>query len=274
MISTLKGRKIQIPVSLAAGYGTPMEVVMRPLFVFFFISTPALAGTAVPDDAAAGAELPHAVLLDGVQVPAEWDDGDTFAVLDESGHMQRMRLKGYNTLESYGPVHRWGGWTALELYALAKKAGEVAGGQVWACTLQQGEGGYGRKIADCPELRHSLLSSGLAHVFTIDAEPDPTDLALQQQAITDKVGMWAKGAPTGLITSLHSLDEKANQTATYNRVASLTTGMAEANDHSETYTTCQEVCVGAAPPEGDGSCMVYVPYKQRYHDQPDCLKTE
>ena len=216
---------------------------------------------------------PHKVQLDGVETQAAWDDGDTFAVPGEGDKPKRMRLAGYNTLESYGPVHRWGGWTAQELYDLAKQAGQVAGEKARTCSLGEGEGGYGRGVADCPELRLELLSRGLAHVFAVDSEPVAEDLAAQQQAIAAKQGMWAKGAPEGLVTSLHSLDEKADQEKTYNRVASLTTGLAGKQEHAESYAPCQEVCVGAAPPEGTGSCMVYVPYDQRYGDkQADCLK--
>ncbi len=216
---------------------------------------------------------PHKVRLNDALTQAAWDDGDTFAVPGEGDKPKRMRLAGYNTLESYGPVHRWGGWTAQELYDLAKQAGKVAGEKDWACSLGEGEGGYGRKVADCPELRRELLSKGLAHVFEVDGEPNADDLAAQQQAIADKVGMWAKGAPEGLVTSLHSLDEKPDQEKTYNRVASLTTGLASKQEHAESYAACQEVCVGGAPPEGTGSCMVYVPYNQRYGDkQADCLK--
>ncbi len=218
---------------------------------------------------------PHKVILDGVETPADWDDGDTFSVTGDDGERTRMRLFGYNTLESYGPVHRWGTWTPRELYALAKQAGEVAGSEEWSCSLRTGEGGYGRKIVDCPDLRHQLLALGLAHVFAIDNEPDSADLETQQKAIADGAGMWSKGAPAQLITSLHSLDEKPDQSQTYNRVASTTTGKAQEQPHSETYTACQEVCVGKAPPDGDGSCMVYVPFKQRYGEsRADCLVME
>ena len=56
------------------------------------------------------------VLLDGVAVVADWDDGDTFAFIDaNSGERVKARLSGFNTLESYGPVHRWGDWTGAEL---------------------------------------------------------------------------------------------------------------------------------------------------------------
>ncbi|MDP6932187.1 MAG: hypothetical protein QGG40_04685, partial [Myxococcota bacterium] len=71
--------------------------------------------------------FPSRLLLDGQQTSVHWDDGDTFKRLTTDGSKgQGARLQGYNTLESYGPVHRWGEWTGQELYALAKDAGRVA----------------------------------------------------------------------------------------------------------------------------------------------------
>lgn len=236
-----------------------------------------LAGPLLAAEDSTDPKWPHQVVLDGEKTPARWDDGDTFSVpgQEEGDRYVRFRLAGYNTLESYGPIHRWGEWSAEELYAFAGEAGEVAGSKAWACTVSEGGGGYGRKSADCPELRRELLRRGLAHVFVVDGEPDAEDLAVQQKAISGGAGMWAKGAPVSLVTSVHSLDEREDQTETYNRVTSTRTGRAEKQPHSQTWTACQEVCVGDAPPEGDGSCMVYVPYRQRYgEDKAACLQVE
>ncbi|MCB9795633.1 MAG: nuclease [Alphaproteobacteria bacterium] len=207
------------------------------------------------------------LILDGETVEVSWNDGDTFATEGEDGGKGiKARLAGFNTLESYGPVHRWGDWTPQELFLLSKKAGDRAASEVWTCTDTGKGGGYGRSLVDCPDLRRALLSEGLAHVFTLTEEADPADLAAQAQAIEGKVGMWAKGAPEGLLTSLHSLDEYTDKTETYNRVADLKTGKAEESTHSTNYTTCQEVCV-------EGSCMIYVPYELRYGPKKaDCLK--
>ena len=79
--------------------------------------------------------------------------------------------------------------------------------------------------------------------------------------------MWAKGVPEGIVTSVHSMDEKPDQDRSYNRVASIETGLAPKQHHTETYATCEEVCTA-------GSCLVYVPYKVRYgQNQAECLKT-
>ena len=207
------------------------------------------------------------VRLDGVVVEAWWDDGDTFSIPNpEGGKRIRARLDGFNTLESYGPVHRWGTWTSGELYAIAKQAGERARSETWSCTVGEGSGGYGRIRVDCPDLRWALVSEGLAHVFGIEQAGPEALLVAQQEAIDAGRGMWAKGAPEGLITSLHSVDERDGDT-TYNRIADLSTGIAAKHEHSETYATCQEVCQM-------GSCMVYVPFAQRYDEakKADCLR--
>ena len=198
------------------------------------------------------------LILDGEMTAAVWDDGDTFSVRPAAkGKKIRARLKGYNTLESYGPVHRWGDWTQKELYDFAKKAGEVARSHTWICNTSAESGGYGRITADCPELRRRLLSDGLAHAFAIDQEPIPGDLRLQSESIENKRGMWAKGAPASIITSLHSSDEKYKKGSSYNRLCSTKTGYADVETHNDYYSLCQEVCSG-------GSCMTYIPYKKRY----------
>lgn len=214
------------------------------------------------------AEYPSIVVLDGERVLASWDDGDTFASPREGGDPLRARLAGYNTLESYGPVHSWGTWRPDELYALSKEAGEVAGASEWSCEILAGGGGYGRERVDCPDLRRELLSLGLAHLFVFEGEADPDDLAAQATAIETRSGMWAKGAPTWLVTSLHSLDEREDQVQTYNRVAHTGDGHVEKRMHSDTYSGCTEVC-----PDGVDSCMVYVPYAQRYGEsRAACLR--
>jgi len=203
------------------------------------------------------------VLLDGVPRTVLWDDGDTFSTPDRA---LKARLAGYNTLESYGPIHRWGDWKSSELYEIAKLAGRVAAIDRWKCTTLPGSGGYGRSVVDCPELREVLLSLGLAHSFAVDGDGDPADLEVQATAIAGQQGMWAKGVPEGLVTSLHSLDEREGATETYDRVCSPLTGAAPKVKHSTVHTACTEVC-------HQGSCLMYVPYRQRYGDaKADCLK--
>ncbi len=45
--------------------------------------------------------------------------------------------------------------------------------------------------------------------------------------------------------------------------------VADKRAHQHHYETCQKVCETT---DGDESCMVYVPFKHRYRNQPDCLR--
>ena len=226
------------------------------LSLLFAACAKSVAPEAVPTETEPTPPDPPTLVLDGVATPVYWDDGDTFRTTPEGDEeVMKARMAGYNTLESYGPVHRWGDFTAAELYDTATSATDMANSQIWICTVEPGGGGYGRALVNCGALRHALLSAGLAHVFALDESPPEADLAAQAQAIEAGVGMWAKGAPAWLTTSLHSEDE-SNRPA-YNRACSTTTGLCEKRDHSDTYTTCNEVCV-------EDSCMIYVPYQERY----------
>ena len=207
------------------------------------------------------------VLLDGVEKTVFWDDGDTFAFTGEDGKKVKARLNGLNTLESYGPVHQWGSWTEAELYTLAKECAGFAAAEKWTCIDTQKGGGYGRILVDCPDFRKAILEAGLAHPFSVDTPAPEEDISAMNIAIEGKKGIWAKGVPKHLITSLHSQDEKEDQDA-YNRICVTETGQCDAVTHTETYGVCQKVC-------HDDSCMTYVPYKQRYgNNAADCLKIE
>lgn len=226
-----------------------------------------LAGLAAP----AAAKTPKktgasAVMLNGVRVEVRWSDGDSFKIKNGRFRGVGTRLRGYNTLESFGPVHQWGSFTGEELYAQAKDAKFEAKSQVWACTTDPNDRDhYGRLLVTCPKLIEHMVGVGAAHLFAIDETPDPKALAAQLAAIKAKKGIWAKGVPKMLLTSLHSLDEKDWKEA-YNRAADPLTGKAVKILHKETYKECQQVCM-------EGSCMLFVPFKRRYgRDRAPCLK--
>ena len=209
------------------------------------------------------------VVLDGQYIDVRWDDGDTFSgtLISENGKERiKARLNGYNTLESYGPVHSWGDWTPEELYVLAKKSGAVANEGLWECTDMKSGGGYGRKLIDCPQLRRELLLQGLAHPFSVGRPASGEDVSAMKEAMDKGVGIWEKGAPKTLITSLHSADEDSEK-APYNRICDLSTGSCDVINHTDTYAVCQKVCVG-------DSCMIYVPYLNRYKEEmkAECIK--
>ena len=205
------------------------------------------------------------VILDGVSISVFWDDGDTFHGTTADGKKIKARLAGYNTLESYGPVHQWGGWTEHELYAFAKESGVFASKTIWECADTKKGGGYGRVLVDCPGLRKAMLENGYAHPFSIGGPAPEADMLALRLGIENKAGIWEKGAPLKLVTSLHSQDEKPDKEV-YNRVCDLTTGECAEQVHSAVYQTCEKVCV-------DDSCMIYVPYKVRYGDnRAECIQ--
>lgn len=197
------------------------------------------------------------VRIGGLDHAVRWDDGDTFSYKDAAGAHVKARLADFNTLEGYGPVHRWGGWTAQELYALAKRAGERAREGGWLCEPTGGEGGYGRIAVRCPALARALIDAGLAHVFAVDGPADAELLQAQAAAQAGGRGMWEKGVPKGLVTSLHSAEETPGGEAVYDRVADTATGVASPRTHTSRYEPCQEVC-------REGSCMRHVPFDMRY----------
>ncbi len=205
------------------------------------------------------------LILDGKRVTVYWPDGDTFRLL--RGPNQRRspaaRLVGYNTLENYGPVHKWGTWTAQELFHVGNQASKVARSKAWHCFTKPGSGGYGRILASCPKLAETLIAKGLAHVFSMGASGDPKLLKIQKIAIQRKRGIWAKGVPPYIVTSIHSAS--AYRRRAYNRVLSTSTGGSLMYRHGDSYNTCGWVCLR-------GSCMLYVPHRQRYGaNKASCL---
>ena len=205
------------------------------------------------------------VTIDDQPYDVVWSDGDSFRITSGTKRGQRVRLLGYNTLESYGPVHKWGDWNEWSLYKIARGAKTLAARENWVCRSQGKVDQYKRLLVRCPQLIKAMINSGIGHLFEVKSTPLAEDLKLQEAAIKARVGMWAKGAPEGLMTSVHSQAEKPEEPS-YNRVASLSTGMANKHLHTETYDVCKWVCQL-------GSCMRYVPYQRRYGDQrPDCLR--
>ena len=228
------------------------------LYVLFTLSVLPIISEAAPSGKGR-------VLIDETYHDVSWSDGDSFRITSGRMRGQRVRLLGYNTLESYGPVHKWGDWNEWALYRLAKDAKKVATQEIWECKSQGAQDRYQRLLVRCPKLIEAMISSGMGHVFEVESKPNVALLMLQADAIKRKVGMWAKGVPDGVMTSIHSHDEDPKKPA-YNRVASLKTGMARKLLHSNTYKICEWVCI-------EGSCLLYVPYTQRYgDDRPPCLR--
>ena len=226
--------------------------------------------------ARAGHGKPSTLYLDGKPLQVHWTDGDTFRPADRSVHL-RARIAAFNALESYGPVHQWGKWKPSELYAIAKEATKAARAGTWHCHTVAGEGGkpkadqYGRVLVRCPDLAEALVRQGLAHAFFFSRDAvDESLLTAQHEAQAAGRGMWAKGVPRKLVTSVHSADEHPGDSRwkPYIRYADTRTGMAGLIEHEQTFAPCTMVC----PPEVD-SCMLYVPYAHRYgRTKAACLR--
>lgn len=209
--------------------------------------------------------------LNGERTEVHWSDGDSFKVKSGPHTGRGTRVSGYNTLESFGPVHSWGDWKPEELYALAKSSHLVAGSQEWVCTTDGKADGYGRLLVLCPDLAVEMVRQGHAMAYAVDgAKPLDGTLEAQAEAMQAKRGMWEKGVVRGVVTSVHSLAEDGSKAPhAYNRVVDTRTGQALKREHAKTYATCETVCEET---DGDTSCMVYVPFEHRYKYKPDCLK--
>lgn len=216
---------------------------MRRLAASFLLAL-GTASAIVPIVGTADAEVASMVILNGGATPVYYNDGDTFRVLEGSLQGTSARLAGFNTLESYGPVHKWKDWTYKELYVNAKMATLNARRGVWSCEADLDEkDGYGRVLAKCLDLAEDQIRKGYAHALSVDGPAHPRLIKAQREAIVNKRGMWAKGVPALVMTSLHSVDERPNNEGNYNRLVSPTDGYSTKWKHQDTYTECQEVCV-------------------------------
>jgi endonuclease YncB( thermonuclease family) len=212
---------------------------------------------------------PSAVIIEGERVAVAWNDGDSFGFLEGKFVKQRVRLMGFNALESYGPVHSWGKWTGMELFKVTKAATRFARSRVWNCAWEGQKDHYGRMLVFCRDLVEAMVSEGYGHVYALKPPVDEALLAMQREAVQARRGMWAKGTPEGLITSAHSNAESGGgKGKTYDRVISPTTGLSKEFHHELVYGMCERVC-------HDASCLVYVPFEKRYGtDRADCLRTK
>ncbi len=213
------------------------------LFIRWALGLAALALAMAPARSEAQTSM---VRINAVARPVYYNDGDTFRVLAGPLRGRSARLAGFNTLESYGSVHRWGGWTAHELYAVAKLATLNARRGKWSCSANTAEkDGYGRLLAICPDLALDHVKKGLAHAFSIEGPSSRELIRAQRDAIVHRRGMWAKGVPALVLTSLHSVDERFDNADNYNRLVSPLDGVSTKWKHQDKYGECQEVCFHA-----------------------------
>ena len=200
------------------------------------------------------------VFLNGRPSPVSFNDGDRFRVLAGPFSGTKARLAGYNTLESYGNVHQWGAWTFEELYVNAKlgtlnarngpcwddERHEVKPGckDAWHCTSDLKRDYYGRILWWCDDLAADQVRKGFAHVMSVRGPGKPQLIAAQQEAVKHKRGMWARGVPEFIITSLHSWDEPyaKEKGQAYNRLVSVEDGHSQKWLHQTAYKECDIVC--------------------------------
>ena len=197
------------------------------------------------------------VVVNGVSAPVYFNDGDSFRVVAGRMSGTKGRLAGFNTLESHGPVHKWGTWTAKELYINAKMATKNGRDGSWVCNSDGSKDTYGRELFDCPSLIQSQVRKGFAHAMTITAKGSaPELLAIQDEAKKNKVGMWAHGVPDFIITSTHSIAERSGRKYAYNRIVSTKDGHSEKVQHQQAYKECEWVCVNKVTVAEDVSAKV------------------
>ncbi len=207
-------------------------------------------GTAVVAQHQATAEPAAKVMLNGKMAGVFFNDGDSFRVLKGPKKGAKARLFGFNTLESHGAVHQWGGWTFKEMYHLAKMATLNGRKGTWQCTTDGKTDTYGRMLVLCEGLAEDQIRKGLAHAMSINDDPGlPKLVAAQQDAIANKRGIWAHGVPEFVLTSIHSVEEDVEGHGTYNRLVSSEDGHSIKWKHTTRYKECENVCVQEFPDE-------------------------
>lgn len=183
------------------------------------------------------------VVLNGTPVPVFFSDGDSFGFRGGPFSGANTRMAGYNTLESFGPVHSWGNWHEKELYVNAKMATLNARRGQWECTTDGDKDGYGRILVNCPGLAEDQIRKGYAHVMTVtDDGGNPAYIAAQKEAKEARRGMWAHGIPDYVLTSIHSAEEDTSGRGTYNRLVSTEDGHSLKWRHDTRYKECERVC--------------------------------
>ncbi len=227
------------------------KVAVSALLLALVVSAVGLARDAVATPASK-------VYLNGVPYPVYFNDGDSFRVLGGPLKGTKARLAGFNTLESYGKTHSWGGWDPKELYHNAKMGTYNARrgpcwddaseryrrgcSQAWHCTSDMKRDGYGRILWWCPDLAEDQIRKGLAHVMSVKGPGIPMLVAAQAEAIKNRRGMWSHGVPRYVVTSLHAADEPWFGGFPYNRMVSSVTGASRKWKHRKIYSECDNVC--------------------------------
>lgn len=237
---------------------------MRKLFGSFCV---VLVSIFLPQ---ASAQQSTQIEINGEIASVFFNDGDTFRILSGKLMGKRSRVEGFNTLESYGPVHRWGSFKSRELMNIANEGTLNARRGGWHCTTDLSTDTYGRLLSTCMDLASDQIEKGLAHVMTVTQSPGNAGLIEKQRgAIKEGKGMWALGVPNFVLTSTHSLHEVRDRTETYDRFVSTRDGHSVVAKHRNNYEDCQEICYSPGlenqdPDPSVNSCMIYVNAQNRF----------
>lgn len=153
------------------------------------VSAPSTGATPAQPASTGGSGTP----LTAVAAPHLWrvvgvQDGDTLTCLDEANQQQRVRLAGVDAPEigqAYG-----------------KEAREALAGLVFGKTIEvydQGRDDAGRWLArvvvDGSDVGPRMVASGAAW-YDASTSGDQTLAALQGQAQSQSLGLWAAASPT------------------------------------------------------------------------------
>jgi hypothetical protein len=96
----------------------------------------------------------------------------------------------------------------------------------------------------CPGLALDQVSKGLAHAMSVTTDPGDAELLRAQwRAQAQRRGIWAKGVPEFVLTSLHSMEEDPTRPTAYNRAVSPLDGHSQPWVHTEYYEECSRVCL-------------------------------
>lgn len=245
-----------VGVALLSGCNPPTPTVtgIAPVPVSTPTTEESPGTTSAPSLAPIGPPV-DALVIDGERVEVHWPDGDSLDIDSGSLRGHDARIEGFNTLEGYGAVQQWGEWTYAGLADTAAASKALARSQAWECERLDDQGGYGRLLLRCPELQAAMLRYGLGHAFTIDTPIPQSALAAQREAQEAGRGIWARGVPEAVVTSVTSTEDGNRRT--FDRYVDTRTGQAERAFHERAYAPCEEVC-------HFGSCMRYLPHDRRF----------
>ena len=96
------------PTTPASHAGSPASLRLAPMRSRQLVGVTLLVVLGLLMASLASAKPQTRVLINSHPTPVYFNDGDSFTVLEGPLKDTKTRLSGFNTLESFGPAHRWG----------------------------------------------------------------------------------------------------------------------------------------------------------------------